>query len=77
MNVVKQEGDKIADVTVRYLVDASGKILKDADSVEGLGGTFSSNASGIATTINGTSEEAVGPADADFTAYIGSNEKDY
>ena len=74
VSVVKEEGDKLADVTARYLVDASGKILKNAYDVAGLGGTFSSNASGIATAIGGTSETAVGPADADFTAYIGSNE---
>lgn len=77
VSVVKNEGnERTADVINRYLVDASGKILKDADNIEGLGGTFSSNASGIATAINGTSEAAVGTADADFTAYIGSNEKD-
>ena len=76
VSVVKNEGSDLADVTTRYLVDASGKILKNADNVEGLGGTFSSNASGIATAINGTSEAAVGPANSDFTAYIGSNEKD-
>ena len=77
VSVVKNEGnERTADVINRYLVDASGKVIKNADNVEGLGGTFSSNASGVATAINGTSEAAVGPADADFTAYIGSNEKD-
>ena len=76
VSVVKNEGSDLADVITRYLVDASGKILKNADNVEGLGGTFSSNASGVATAINGASEAAVGPADADFSAYIGSNEKD-
>ena len=76
VTVVKNEGSDLADVTNRYLVDASGKILKNAENVQGEGGTFSSNAAGIATAVNGTSERAQGPAEADFTAYIGDNEKD-
>lgn len=76
VTVVKNEGSELADVTNRYLVDGSGKILKNAEGVQGEGGTFSSNATGIATAVNGTSERAQGPAEADFTAYIGDNEKD-
>ena len=72
VSVVQNEGSDLADVITRYLVAADGSILKNADNVEGLNGTFSSNASGVATTFTGTSESAAGPADADFSAYIGT-----
>ena len=68
----KNEDSRLADVNVEYLVDAEGKILKNAQNVQGEGGTYSSNDKGIIVSINGERPvPAVGPSGADMKHVIG------
>ena len=66
------EDSRLADVMVTYLVDADGKILKNASGVTSGDAVFSSNEKGNPTSISGASEEkAVGPSFAELSHYIG------